>query len=316
MAASGLSWGGRALRHSGDLAEFDRWIVDDDREPGDGRIRVTFLGTTMFLVDDGEDQILIDAFLTTVPVRHAILGRPTTDRARVDAILREVGARRVGHVVIAHSHHDHALDAAYVTAVTGATLVGTESTVNIGRGGGLPADRMHLAVPGEEIISGNFRITVLASRHSPGVVGGEGACIHAPLAHPRHVLAYKEGGCLDVLVRHGDQTLLFKASANHLPGALDDVRADVLFLGVATLGRQDQQFRDAFARATIGAVRPRVVVPAHWNDFFSPLSHRLPLNRRLVDDAPASLHEIRRRCDEYACEFRILDGYGRLVLGP
>lgn len=62
-------------------------------------------------------------------------------------------------------------------------------------------------------------------------------------------------------------------------------------------------------------VRPSIVVPTHWNDFFAPLTEALPLNRRFVDDAPSSLRELKRRCDDIDAHFVVLDGYESIILG-
>jgi L-ascorbate metabolism protein UlaG (beta-lactamase superfamily) len=51
-------------------------------------------------------------------------------------------------VIALHTHYDHAMDSAVVVDLTGARLVGSESAANIGRGHGLPADRMVVATPG------------------------------------------------------------------------------------------------------------------------------------------------------------------------
>ena len=59
------------------------------------------------------------------------------------------GASEVAAVVPVHTHFDHAMDSAVVAQRTGATRVGGESTANVGRGGGLPADRIRVVGDGE-----------------------------------------------------------------------------------------------------------------------------------------------------------------------
>lgn len=315
VGAVGVRAAGRALAPSGGADLLDDWVVDDSTPPGDGRIQVTFLGTTMCLVDDGETQLLIDAFLTHVPLHDVVLFRNVaTNTAAVDRVLRRLGADRVSDIFIAHSHHDHAFDAGYLAQATGATLRGTPSTLNIGRGSGVVDGQLAQCRHGERVQCGAFEVEVRASKHSPGSMGGEGACISLPLGQPCHALAFKEGGCLDFVVRHGDSTLLFKSSANYVPGALDDLDVDVLLLAVATLGRQSAQFRAELAAEVIDATRPRIVVPTHWNDFFAPLSERMHLNRRVLDDTPSGLRELRARARTIGAEFRVLQGYGRLLL--
>jgi L-ascorbate metabolism protein UlaG (beta-lactamase superfamily) len=129
------------------------------------------------------------------------------------------------------------------------------------------------------------------------------------------MLTYKEGGSLDFLVEYGDLTMLFKASASYVPGALDGIEVDALFIGTATLSKQTPEFKDAFANEVIEAVRPSLVVPTHWNDFFTPLTDDLPLNRRFVDNTPERLRELQHRSAAIGADFVILNGYDRIILG-
>ena len=66
-----------------------------------------------------------------------------------------------------HSHFDHALDSAVVADLTGALLVGGQSTANIGRGGHLPDDRIRVVASGDEVQVGAFSLTFIASEHCP-----------------------------------------------------------------------------------------------------------------------------------------------------
>lgn len=317
--AAALARGWYQSRSSGDLAEFSEFIDDDDRELGDGQVRVTFLGTTTFLVDDGSTQLLFDAFLSPAPLRDLLTGL-RTDEAFVDGVLDRVGADRVTDIFVAHSHHDHALDAGYLATANdgvrrGVVLRGTESTLRIGCGADVRKGQLVPARPGDVVERGAFAVRVIESAHSPRQLPGHDGTIDEPLPQPASFYRYKEGGSLDFLVEHGDLTMLFKASANYLPGALKDVEADALFIGTATLGDQTARSKDAFADEVFATVGPSsIVVPAHWNDFTAPLSDDLPLNRRLIDDAPASLREAQRRTRAAGARFVVLNGYDRIIL--
>ena len=53
---------------------------------------------------------------------------------------------------------------------------------------------------------------------------------------------------------------------------MDGYKADVLFLGVAGLQKADDAMEAAFYRETIEKVDPELVIPVHWDNFFSPLT--------------------------------------------
>lgn len=283
--------------------------------PANGAVRVTFLGTTTLLFDDGTTSILIDGFFTRPSLDVLLSGSIATDPAAVAAVLDRAAIDRVDAIFVAHSHWDHAMDVATVAQETGAHLYSSESTLNIARGGGLAEDQMSRFAPGDPVGIGAFQVTVIPSRHSPaqpGVNDDLGDTIDAPLAPPAPVTAFVEGGAFDFLIEHGENSVLVKPSANWVDGALDDVRADVLFLGTATLGQQDHAFRDAFYAEAVAAVQPGLVVPIHWDDFFLPLSEDLvPLDS---GDLVASFDDLIPRLDVDGIAFGLMQGYQSTVL--
>jgi len=303
------------LRHSGDLEDFSAFLTDERaKHLEDGSIEVTFLGTSTLLVDDGTRQILIDAFLTPVGLLDSLFNLGvSTDTEVVDEALDRAGATRVEAIFVTHSHHDHAFDVAYIANRTGATVYGSESTLNIARGGDVPEDQLVVLTPDEAITVGGFTVRAITSRHSPSPFPIEGT-IDVPLEQPAGIRDYKEGGVYDFLVTTSRTSLLVKGSANWVPGALDDVRADALFLGVGTLDKRSASFREGFFEATIDTVQPDVVVPTHWNDFFSPVKKPLPLQRKAVDDSPATFEAVAERAQAQGAEMKVLDAFSSIVV--
>lgn len=315
LALSGVAAGvwQRVIRRSGVLEAHAPYLVDETGQPSRHGVRVTAMGTTMFLVDDGDTQVLIDPFLTPVPLWAAATNRPVaTASGVVDAALNRVQANRVEAVLVSHSHHDHALDLAHVAHRTGAAVHGSVSTLNIARGGDVSEDYLHMLDVSTRIDIGQISVQVIASRHSPNPLGGEHATIDAPLRQPVGIKAYTEGGTYDFLISAGGQQMLFKNSAHWIPGALDNLEVDVLFLGVGGLGKADDAFVDGYLQATIGTLRPHTVVPTHWNDLFAPVRPHLPLQRKLIDLAPTSLNRTHAKATEVEARFVILDAFATL----
>lgn len=317
MSASSLrarAQSGNAATPGAGLSAVDRYLdlmlPASSAQPRDGAIAVTFLGTTSLLFDDGQTKIMIDGFISR-PSLQTVLEEPLqTDTAAVDLALTRIGADQLDALFVAHSHWDHALDAAYIAETTGARLFGSASTLNIGRGGGLSEDQLSLFAPGTPLSFGAFTVTVLPSKHSPplpGVNDDLGKEIVEPLAQPAPVSAYVEGGSFDFLIAHGDNAMLVKPSANFIEGALDGVRADVLFLGTATLSNQDPAFQHALYEQSVGTVQPQLVIPVHWDDFFLPLSERL----EALDpaDLTASFDYLIDRLRADGRQFGIMQGY-------
>jgi L-ascorbate metabolism protein UlaG (beta-lactamase superfamily) len=288
--AAGWLWHRLGDRPS--LAAYQRHVLAAGASDGP-RVAVTFLGVATLLVDDGETQLLTDGFFTRPGKLATLLGRVEPDREEIAASIARAGAQRVAAVIVVHSHYDHAMDAPDVARQTGALVVGSESTANVARGGGLPEERIRVANPGEPMPFGAFRVTLLRSRHFPhGVAMGE---IREPLVPPARTREYKEGGSYTVVIEHALGTLLVQGSAGWEEGALAGRDADVVFLGIGGLGTRDDAYRDEYWREVVEAVRPRCVIPIHYDDFTLPLGEPLQPAPSLLDDVDASMRFVRER---------------------
>ncbi|MDO4478604.1 MAG: MBL fold metallo-hydrolase [Lachnospiraceae bacterium] len=106
-------------------------------------MKVTFLGTTVLLFDDGVDQILFDAHLTRPSLPRFLFGNLQTDEALVERVLGRCPMDRLKGIFISHSHYDHALDMPYLAKRTGAAVFGSSSALNVARGGNVPEAQLH-----------------------------------------------------------------------------------------------------------------------------------------------------------------------------
>jgi L-ascorbate metabolism protein UlaG (beta-lactamase superfamily) len=176
-------------------------------------------------------------------------------------------------VIVTHSHYDHAMDSPEVAKRTGALMVGSESTANIARGWGLTEDHIRTVRDAESVSFGRFQVTLISSRHVPTVfTGGE---VREPLVPPVRASHYQEGGIFSVLIKHDEKTLLVQSSAGFVEAALCGRQADVVFLAVGGLGRQDEAFQHAYWREIVKTVGARRIIPIHWDDFTLPLEQPL-----------------------------------------
>lgn len=304
VAAGGWVWW--RLGDRPDLAAYDRFRLT--AAPASGpQVRVTFLGVSTLLIDDGATALLVDGFFTRPAKMATLFGRIAPDPRIIDQALTRWRLDRIAAVIVVHSHYDHAMDAPEVARRTGALLVGSESTANIGRGWGLPAERIRVATPGAPMAFGAFRATLIPSRHFPhGMAMGE---ITAPLVPPVRADAYREGGSYSLLIEHPLGTLLVQGSAGWLDGALAGRRADVVLLGIGGMGARDETYRDTYYREVVDAVGAGCVVPVHWDDFTLPLDEPLRPMPRLLDDVAASLAFLARRTAERGIGFGLLPAW-------
>jgi len=232
--------------------------------PAPGTLTASWFGTTAVLLDDGAHGVMVDPFFTRPRgFWRLVLNRPIApDEALIRDWLARAGVSKLDAVMVSHSHYDHAMDAGVVARLTGATLVGSESTLNIGRGAGLPEAQLQLARPGEGLVFGAFEVSFVESRHAGASGGRPTGDIVAPLAPPARYYDYKQGGTYSIFIAHPQGRVLHHGSAGFVPGALKGRQADLVFLGVALLPDLPPYLGEV-----VDAVGARRVIPVHWDDF-------------------------------------------------
>ncbi|MDT5223432.1 MAG: hypothetical protein QOG19_839 [Mycobacterium sp.] len=265
----------------------DRFDVPEAQP--DTPLSVTFMGVATLLLDDGSSAVLTDGYFSRPGLAQVAVGKVAPSPARVDGCLARAKVTRLEGVIPVHTHIDHVMDSALVADRTGAQLVGGESAANVGRGYGLPEDRLVVAVSGKPIALGAYDITLVESHHCPpdrfpGV-------ITAPVVPPVKASAYRCGESWSALIHHrpSDRRLLIQGSAGYVKGALDGYRADVAYLGVGQLGLHPRSYLVEYWTETVRAVGARRVVLIHWDDFFQPLSKPLRAMPYAGDDLDVSI---------------------------
>lgn len=254
-----------------------------------GGLSVTWMGVATLLIDDGSSALLTDGYFSRPSLPRVAAGKVAPSPARVDGCLTRAGVSRLAAVIPVHTHIDHVLDSALVADRTGAQLVGGESAANVGRGYGLPEDRLVVAVSGEPIRLGAYDVTLVESHHCPpdrfpGV-------IDAPLVPPVKAAAYRCGEAWSALIHHlpSDKRLLIQGSAGFVTGALAGRHADAVYLSVGQLGLQPRSYLLDYWAETVQAVGARRVIAIHWDDFFRPLSKPLRALPYAGDDLDVSM---------------------------
>ena len=112
-----------------------------------GEIRLSYLGTAGWELEDAKTVILVDPYLSRLKLptpNDAVLAddaRPlygwdslaSSDQPVIDAHIR-----KADFILVTHTHPDHVLDVPYIARKTGAMVLGTQSTINLARASGVP----------------------------------------------------------------------------------------------------------------------------------------------------------------------------------
>ncbi|OBF05447.1 MBL fold metallo-hydrolase [Mycobacterium sp. ACS4054] len=270
-----------------DIARYADRFDAPAAEPGS--LSVTWMGVATLLVDDGSSALLTDGYFSRPGLPRVAAGKVAPSPARVDGCLARAKVSRLQAVIPVHTHIDHALDSALVADRTGARLVGGSSAANVGRGYGLPEDRIVIAASGEPIALGAYDVTLVESHHCPP--DRFPGTIDEPLTPPVKASAYRCGESWSTLVHHrpSGRRLLIQGSAGFVEGALAGRRADAVYLSVGQLGLQPRSYLTDYWNETVRAVGARRVILIHWDDFFRPLSKPLRALPYAGDDLDASI---------------------------
>ncbi|MDO5132718.1 MAG: MBL fold metallo-hydrolase [Eubacteriales bacterium] len=271
-------------------------------------LKVTYFGTTTLLFDDGEDQVLFDAHITRPSLKKYIRGeKEHTNTAMCDELIRLHRIDRLRAIFISHTHHDHVMDAPYIARQCGAKIYGSESARNVALGGGIPEEQIVVFEHGSSFVVGDFKVNILASQHSkPTILNNDlGELIAEPLAQPAGLREYKEGGSYDFFIEHGEQKILIRPSFNYIKGQLDGVQADVLFLGVAGIAKADAETEKNFFAETVEKTSAKLVIPVHWDNFFSPLDRPIVSMPRFVEKTEMVFFKVAKYCEAHDVNFLI-----------
>ena len=285
-------------------------------------MKVTFFGTTTLLFDDGKDQILFDCHFTRpsilsyirggdpektpLPLKHAEEVRVlsdaaiSTDRHIIDEMLEKHHIDRLRAIFISHTHHDHVMDAPYTANKCHAVIYGSRSAMNVGRGGDVPEDHLIEFTPNETYEIGGFKIKVLSSIHSkPNILNNDlGETIDEPFTQPALLRTYKEGGSFDFYIEAEGKKFLNRPSFNYIEGQLDGYNADVLFLGVAGMAKEEDDIVKTFFRETVEKTKAKVIVPIHWDNFFLPLDQPVEGMPHIIEKTEVVFFKLGKYCED------------------
>lgn len=249
---------------------------DDDKSGRTHAVQVTFLGTSTLLIDDGVTRLMTDGFFSHPPL--SAIDRIEPDVDVIHAQLAAIDVDELAAVIVVHSHHDHVMDAPEVARVTGAQLLGSASTANVGRGWGLAEHKITEISTYLPYRFGDFSVTFIPSRHvEGGLIDDAGATIDEPVMPPLSMFDYKEGGTFSILIEHPATSLLIHASTNYEPNALMGYQADTVFLGLGLFNTLTTPQRENYLTQVVDMVGARRIVPIHWDNLFAPLQS--PLQR-------------------------------------
>lgn len=245
--------------------------LDAHRELGWGRaaaelpagLELEWLGTAGFRLTYQGQHLLIDPYLTRLPLGDLLRRRVVpADAARLAAVPDPLA------ILVGHTHFDHALDVPALAQRSGCKTYGSASLARLMALHG-QAEQAVTVEPHRTYQLGPFAVTFIPSKHSKLAGGlwipysGEITCDHVDELTPQ---AYKCGQVWAIHIEVAGISLYHQGSCDLDEPALRHKHIDVLLCGIS--GRR---FTARYVERLLRALEPRLIVPHHFDDFFRPL---------------------------------------------
>ncbi len=276
---------GRALRrvpeHAASLARF--LARRTRREQADGStladlarvglplppgLELEWLGTAGYRLTVEGQSLLIDPYLSRIPLGSVLRRRLALPDPAALAPLIERPLGQVAGVLLGHTHFDHAIDVPALARATGAPAYGSSSLVQLMALHGL-ADRAVCVEPHRPYELGPFTVSFVPSLHARLVLGlavpydGALSCDHLDHLVPG---AYRCGPIYGIRIQVGDFTIYHQGSANLIDDEIPPGGVDLFLAGIAGRGFTEQYWERILRRLS-----PSIVVASHFDDFFRPV---------------------------------------------
>jgi L-ascorbate metabolism protein UlaG (beta-lactamase superfamily) len=223
-------------------------------------ITLTYQGVAGWQFTAGSTTLLVDPYFS----------RPDLEsEAPISSDLAAVRAHapaRAAAILIGHSHADHVLDAPAVARLTGAEIVGSESTAHYASAAGVPANQIITVKGGGDFEFPSFSLRVIPSLHS-ALEGkhrfGANQLIPSDVTLPLRFTDFVEGGTFAYLVRSAGHEVLFLDTANFIERELEGIHPDVAV--VATGLRHEIHDYSCRLMRVLGS--PPLVFANHFDDW-------------------------------------------------
>lgn len=267
-------------------------------------LRLLYFGASTIYLSDSAHTILIDGFFSRPSWRQLLLTKFEPNRDEIDFALEKTGVKKVDAILVAHSHHDHAMDSGLVAQKTNAVVHGSISTLNIARGLLTPESQLQTLKTHQPLTIGRFQITAYETPHSPNPINP--GFIDNPLSTPARLSEYREAENFSFLIRHPLGNVLVVPSANFKPHAFDGIQASVVLLSIGSLGKQSAAFTERYWNEVVGKSGAKLVLPIHWDDFTRSLKTPLAPLPRFIDDMSISMNRIQSLAKRDGVTIRLL----------
>lgn len=244
-------------------------------------LKLRYYGTSTVLFTSPQTSILVDGFFSRPSYLSMLLGMQP-DLGRIGAALSTM-PKPIDTVLVAHAHHDHAMDVGPVASFTRASVYGSPFALQVARGW-KPArapsgpfarrfveQQLHPMDQLPEMV-GDLRLQAVATPHlaSPFLFQVPQEVRPEPdWQMPRSVFGFKHDTNYSFVISNDCVRVLVVASAG-LQYQASLPAADVVLLSIGGMGRPGSRKLEYVAALWRQVAGAKVVFLIHWDDFAAP----------------------------------------------
>lgn len=247
------------------------------------KLKVHWLGTASYLIQFGEVSLLTDPFYSQAGLLRTGLGTLHSDPKIVQQVVQSIQHHPVPSAIfIGHSHYDHMLDTAALLQRAGwhhTPVYGSQTTRHIlaGYGAKIADHFVPTQADGKwHPVAKGLRYMAIPAEHAdqlPGVFFYGGVVVQPRKTPPHKASDFKLGRTYAYLFEftdgHEKATVYFTGAATRAPYGFPP--ASVHSVDVAILCVPSWYYTADYPDAFIRRLKPHVIIPSHYNDFFQTL---------------------------------------------
>jgi L-ascorbate metabolism protein UlaG (beta-lactamase superfamily) len=230
-------------------------------------VTVRWTGAAGLEITEGEKTVLIDPYISRAGKFELFFGRPEPNADAIDRYLAGLTGA-VEAIIAGHTHIDHVLDIPQFEQRLACRVIGSQNLETLMALHGRPGT-VTVCEGGERIeLPGGAAVTMIRSRHGAVLFGktpypGD---ISPGCRVPMRASDYRSGDVYMPKVEAGGVVFMHAGSASFIESEIEGHRCDVLFMAVPGWKKIPE-----YCTRLPQIVRPRVIVPFHYDDFSSPL---------------------------------------------
>ncbi|MCX6383142.1 MAG: MBL fold metallo-hydrolase [Actinobacteria bacterium] len=222
----------------------------------DQSIFLKWLGVAGIELKVNEHVLIIDPYFTRIPFFKIWFGKLKPDSKLIFEKIKYCDI-----VFITHSHIDHLMDVPDIIKYTGCKAYGSSNTCKLLSACGVPQELIFEIKVGDILNLGKFKLVILQANHRyiPGFSEGP---LKYPLQPPFNARQYRMDTYFAFNILVNGVKFMTDPGINNLARNLK--KTDVLFISASYIKE--------YYKLLLNKIHPKVLVPIHWDNFFSPLS--------------------------------------------